>query len=44
MKKSGENIIIGIDHGYGYIKTASENIIKSGEAVKNLVSMDFRLS
>ena len=30
MKKSGENIIIGIDHGYGYIKTASENIIKSG--------------
>ncbi len=29
MKKQGENIIIGIDHGYGYLKSAS-SITKSG--------------
>lgn len=29
MKKQGENIIIGIDHGYGYLKSAN-SITKSG--------------
>ena len=29
MKKMGNNIIIGVDHGYGYIKSAS-TIFKSG--------------
>lgn len=29
MKKMNQNIVIGIDHGYGYIKSA-ETIIKSG--------------
>ena len=29
MKKIGNNIIIGVDHGYGYIKSAN-TIFKSG--------------